>query len=82
MKITIIELLNKIANKEDLPKKIRYNGLEWKKGNAENEEKDYLNNYDIELFNQYIEHTLIESLKDEVEIERIIKPIYNFKAKN
>lgn len=64
----IIDLLNRIATKEELPKRIRYNRLEWKKGNAENEEKDYLNNKGTELFNQYLERSLIESLNDKVEI--------------
>lgn len=64
----IIDLLNKIANKEELPKKIKYNDDYWKVGIADNEEVDYLNDSEFELFSQYLQHALIESLNDEVEI--------------
>lgn len=63
----VIDLLNKMANNEELPKRIRYNGDEWKLGISENETIDYLK-YDLELFNQYLEYSLIESLNDKVEI--------------
>ena len=68
MKIKVINLLNKIANKEELPQRIKYDDYEWKLGTAENEKMDY-SRYDyVELFNQYLECSLIESLNDEIEL--------------
>ena len=59
--IKIIDLLNKIANGEEIPKKIKYNGLEYK---LDKEQEDYMLVYaglldDINTFSQ---------LNDEVEI--------------
>lgn len=67
----IIDLLNRIANNEALPEKIRYDGNEWKLGTSESEEIDYLRNDCVELFNQYLEYSLIESLNDKIEVLEI-----------
>ena len=61
----VIDLLNKIANGEDVPKKIKYYGYVW----------EFLNNgvyssywfNDIEL-QDYLDGNILENLNDEVEI--------------
>lgn len=59
----IIDLLNKIVNKEEVPKKIRYKNIIWYFNKKD--KTYYMNNTEIELF--YIEK-LTEKLNDEVEI--------------
>ena len=65
MKIKIIDLLNKIANKEQVPEKIKYNNKIW-------EYDVYSNDYkgeDIWLFEELFEYRrTIEFINDEVEI--------------
>ena len=61
----VIDLLNKIANGEDVPNKIKYYGYVW----------EFLNNgvyssywfNDIEL-QDYLDGNILENLNDEVEI--------------
>ena len=59
----IIDLLNKIANGEEVPKKIKYKNIIWHFNKKD--KTYYMNNTEIELF--YIEK-LAEKLNDEVEI--------------
>ena len=65
MKIKLIDLLNKIANKEQVPEKIKYNNKIW-------EYDVYSNDYkgeDIWLFEELFEYRrTIEFINDEVEI--------------
>ncbi len=61
----IIDLLNKIANNEELPKKIKYDGYEWI---FCKEFKDYKKEYDEYTDWLFEEYDLINSLNDEIEI--------------
>lgn len=63
-KITVIQLLNKIANGEEVPKKIKYDDYiwEWSGGIT------YINNIKKDLFKEYLDMIIIESLNDEVKI--------------
>lgn len=81
----VIDLLNKIANNEEIPKKIKWNNFVWQQD--ELEEKDYFKiredgMLDI-LFGDYLHGSLILSLDDEVEIieEKKIEelPYYSLK---
>jgi hypothetical protein len=69
-KIKIIELLNKIANGETLPKKIRYERFIWILGKTASKNTDYQmeGNPEQFLFSNYILSILVECLNDEVEI--------------
>ena len=60
----IIDLLNKIANEEELPEKIYYSDKIWYWDTREN---DYVEDYK-RLFNYYLDECLISSLNDEIEI--------------
>lgn len=80
-KIKIIELLNKIANGEELPKSIKYYGFIWQLHNGnyvENGQRmleDYLANGIVESLNDYV-----EILEDNTEdIEEL--PDYNYSIK-
>lgn len=64
----IIDLLNRIANNEALPEKIKYEDEEWELGASEDGEIDYLKDDYVELFNQYLERSLIESLNEKIEV--------------
>ena len=70
-KITIIELLNKIANGEELPKSIKYYGFIWQLHNGnyvENGQRmleDYLANGIVESLNDYVE--ILEDNTEEIE---------------
>ena len=65
-KIKIIDLLNKIANGEEVPKRIKYNNKIYiAKGNAIENFVDYCNAEDEWCFNHYVRY---ENLNDEVEI--------------
>ena len=72
MKIKIIDLLNKIANKEQVPEKIKYNNKIW-------EYDVYSNDYkgeDIWLFEELFEYRrTIEFINDYVEIIKEPKKI-------
>lgn len=62
----IIDLLNKIANDEEVPKKIKYNDYIYSaKGNAIDNFVDYCSEEDEWCFNHYVRY---ENLNDEVEI--------------
>lgn len=62
----IIDLLNKIANGEEVPKKIKYNNKIYSaKGNAIENFVDYCSEEDEWCFNHYVRY---ENLNDEVEI--------------
>jgi len=58
----VIDLLNKIANGEEVPKKIKYEGKIWKLVN-----KTYFSNR-TELLGDYIANAILLSLNDEIEI--------------
>lgn len=70
-KIKIIELLNKIANGEELPKSIKYYGFIWQLHNGnyvENGQRmleDYLANGIVESLNDYVE--ILEDNTEEIE---------------
>ena len=66
--IKIIDLLNMSANGQEMPKKIRYDGYIWEIGADINLAITYRNNIEKDLFNEYFDMNLIESLNDEVEI--------------
>lgn len=66
--ITIIELLNKIANGEEVPEKIKYDGFVWELGADINKGITYINNKENDLFNEYLDMAIIESLNNTVEI--------------
>lgn len=61
-KIKIIELLNKIANGEELPKSIKYYGFIWQLHNG-----NYFENGQ-RMLEDYLANGIVESLNDEVEI--------------
>ncbi len=61
-KITVIELLNKIANGEELPKSIKYYGFIWQLHNG-----NYVENGQ-RMLEDYLANGIVESLNDEVEI--------------
>ena len=63
----IIELLNKIANGEEVPKKIRFNNIEWNKVYGE-KNVYYINEYDSDFFLYFFRKNLDFTLNDEVEI--------------
>ena len=60
----IIDLFNKIANGEDVPKKIEYCNKIWIFDKKEN---DYVED-NRRLFNYYLSESIISSLNDEVKI--------------
>ena len=61
-KIRIIDLLNKIANGEELPKSIKYYGFIWQLHNG-----NYVENGQ-RMLEDYLANGIVESLNDEVEI--------------
>ena len=75
----VIDLLNKIAKGEEIPKKVKYKTFYWEYKEEEKDFKDNENdwvfscsNYDIpEMLNEEIE--IIEEEKDIEEIDEIIK---------
>ena len=78
MKIKIIDLLNKIANKEQVPEKIKYENKIW-------EYDVYSNDYkgeNIWLFEELFEYRrTIEFINDEVEIIKEPKKIEKITVK-
>ena len=72
----IIDLLNKIANGEELPKKIKYDGYEWIFCKELNDYKKEYDEYTDWLFEEY---NLINCLNDEIEIIEEDKPIKKLK---
>ena len=63
----VIDLLNKIANGEEVPKKIRFNNIEWNKVYGE-KNVCYINEYDSDFFLYFFRKNLDFTLNDEVEI--------------
>lgn len=65
--IKIIDLLNKIANGEEVPKKIRFDNANW---NRICDEKNvyYVNDTDDDLFIYFFRKNLTFTLNDKVEI--------------
>ena len=65
--IKIIDLLNKIANGEEVPKKIRFDNTNW---NRICDEKNvyYVNDTDDDLFIYFFRKNLTFTLNDKVEI--------------
>ena len=72
----VIDLLNKIANGEELPEKILYSDKIW---HWDTEENDYVKDYK-RLFSYYLDECLIISLNDKIEIIED-KKIENIKVK-
>ena len=85
-KITIIELLNKIANGEELPKSIKYYGFIWQLHNGnyvENGQRmleDYLANGIVESLNDYVE--ILEDNTEEIEELEVGDMLNNKKVRN
>ena len=63
----VIDLLNKIANGEEVPKKIRFDNMLWYKINGE-KYTYYVNENDNDLFVYIFRKNLTFNLNDEVEI--------------
>ena len=63
----VIYLLNKIANGQELPNKIRFNNIEWNKVYGE-KNVCYLDEYDSDFFLYFFRNNLDFTLNDEVEI--------------
>ena len=63
----VIELLNRIANKEELPKKIRFNNIEWNRVYGE-KNVCYIDEYDNDFFLHFFRNNLDFTLNDEIEI--------------
>ena len=63
----VIELLNRIANKEELPKKIRFNNIEWNRVYGE-KNVCYIDEYDNDFFLHFFRNDLDFTLNDEIEI--------------
>ena len=72
----VIDLLNKIANGEELPKKIKYDSYEWIFCKESNDYKKEYDEYTDWLFEEY---NLINCLNDEIEIIEEDKPIKKLK---
>jgi hypothetical protein len=69
-KITVIQLLNKIANNEEVPKKIKYNNDFY----IHNKENDFTReNSSIYLFEDFFGCYLKDNLNQEVEIIVLIR---------
>lgn len=63
----VIDLLNKIANGEEVPKKIRFDNKEWNMEYGE-ENVFYIDDTDNDLFIHFFRKNTIFTLNDEVEI--------------
>lgn len=63
----IIDLLNRIANEEELPSKIRFNNIEWNRVYGE-KNICYIDEYDNDFFLFFFRSNLDFTLNDEVEI--------------
>ena len=63
----VIDLLNKIANGEEVPKKIKFDNTYWNRICGE-KYPYYTNDYDNDLFIYFFRKNLTFSLNDEVEI--------------
>lgn len=63
----IIDLLNKIANGKEIPKKIRFNNIEWNRIYGE-KNVCYIDEYDSDFFIYLFRNNLYFTLNDKVEI--------------
>lgn len=63
----VIELLTKIANGEEVPKKIRFDDMIWNKMCGE-KNIYYINEYDSDLFVYFFRRNITFDLNDEIEI--------------
>lgn len=73
----IIELLNKIANGEEMPNRVRFNNVIWNKVYGE-KNIFYKDEYDKDLFIYFFRKNLDFTLNDEIEImeeEKKTKPL-------
>ena len=74
----VIDLLNKIANGEEVPKKIRFNNIKWNRVYGE-KNVYYIDEYDNDFFLHFFRNNLDFTLNDEVEIIEEDKKIEKFK---
>lgn len=77
-KIRIIDLLNKISRGEEVPKKIRFDNINWNKVYGE-KYMYYKNDYDCDFFLYFFRKNLDFTLNDEVEIIEEDKKIEKLK---
>lgn len=63
----VIDLLNRIVKGEKLPKKIRFNNIEWNRVYGE-KNVCYIDEYDSDFFLYFFRNNLDFTLNDEVEI--------------
>ena len=74
----VIDLLTKIANGEEVPKKIRFNNIEWNRVYGE-KNVCYIDEYDSDFFLCFFRNNLDFTLNDEVEIIEEDKKIEKIK---
>lgn len=77
----VIELLNRIANEEELPNKIRFNNIEWNRVYGE-KNVCYTDEYDNDFFLHFFKNNLDFTLNDEVEIIEKLKNIKKLDENN
>ena len=63
----VIDVLNRIANGEELPNKIRFNNIEWNRVYGE-KNVCYIDEYDNDFFLHFFRNNLDFTLNDEIEI--------------
>lgn len=69
-KITVIQLLNKIANGEEVPEKIKYNGTEYKLNELTGwyQSIDVIGNVDEWFISKYRLNDIVEIIEDKEDI--------------
>lgn len=77
----IIDLLNKIANGEEVPEKIRFDNTYWNRVYGE-KNVCYIDEYDNDFFLHFFRNNLDFTLNDEVEIIEEDKKIEKIKLTN
>ena len=77
----VIELLTKIANGEEVPKKIRFDDMIWNKICGE-KNIYYINEYDSDLFVYFFRKNITFDLNDEIEIIEEDKKIEKLNTKD
>lgn len=78
----VIDLLNKIANGEEVPKKIKYSDIEYDFNNNE-----YINEYGVNLlqhvtYAEYIMTHTVEIIEEDKEIEELDLNLYHDEPAN
>ena len=63
----VIDVLNRIANGEELPNKIRFDNIEWNRVYGE-KNVYYIDEYDNDFFLHFFRNNLNFTLNDEIEI--------------